>query len=323
MLVLAGEAAESNSPSATKPAPVLAGDSWAEAGRKILRLHFGRLTARAAGVVEDSDTEEVHSMRVAARRMRAAWRVFGDAYEPTVRRRMRADLRDVGHRLGRVRDMDVLLGILDEYMATHEADGLAGLHADWRATRATAHADLVAHLSSSAFARLISEYEEFLAPGATTHLRDTLAAGAEVRVNFPARAWQAYARLVAFSAVVVPSRRTDLATFHQLRIAGKWLRYTLEFARDALGPEAASLISPVVALQDHLGDQHDLDAGRQLAQGYATRVEPAAAEASAIAALSDDFDESIVRFTKHFGGIWKPLAGRRYRARMGRALTRM
>ena len=61
-------------------ADVRSEDAWSEAGRKILGYHFGRVLTRVPGVVAGQDPEEVHAMRVAARRMRAAWRVFGDAY---------------------------------------------------------------------------------------------------------------------------------------------------------------------------------------------------------------------------------------------------
>jgi CHAD domain-containing protein len=48
-----------------------------------------------------------------------------------------------------------------------------------------------------------------------------------------------------------------LVRFHQLRIAFKGLRYTLEFFQEVLGPNAKPLISQVKRLQDHLGDLQD------------------------------------------------------------------
>lgn len=47
-------------------------DAWAEAGRKVLRFHLARMLARVPGVIAGEDPEQVHAMRVAARRMRAA-----------------------------------------------------------------------------------------------------------------------------------------------------------------------------------------------------------------------------------------------------------
>ena len=58
-----------------------ADDPWAEAGRKVLGFHLAKTLARVPGVIAGEDAEDVHAMRVAARRMRAAWRVFGDGFE--------------------------------------------------------------------------------------------------------------------------------------------------------------------------------------------------------------------------------------------------
>ena len=63
-------------------------DPWAEAGRKVLRFHLARMFARVPGVIAGEDPEEVHAMRVAARRARAAWRVFGDGFERGGRARL-------------------------------------------------------------------------------------------------------------------------------------------------------------------------------------------------------------------------------------------
>ena len=61
---------------------VLADDSIAEAGRKVLRFHFARMLLREPGPRLGGDAEELHGMRVATRRQRAAWRIFGDGFRP-------------------------------------------------------------------------------------------------------------------------------------------------------------------------------------------------------------------------------------------------
>ena len=96
--------------SAAPPLDVRADDAWSEAGRKVLGYHFGRVLVRVPGVVAGEDAEEVHAMRVAARRMRAAWRVFGDAYDRRTTRAYLDELRTLGGRLGVVRDLDVRSG---------------------------------------------------------------------------------------------------------------------------------------------------------------------------------------------------------------------
>ncbi|HYC06426.1 MAG TPA: CHAD domain-containing protein, partial [Candidatus Binatia bacterium] len=91
-------------------------DTIAEAGRKVLRFHLARMLAREVGTREGSDPEELHSMRVATRRMRAAWRVFGDGFRPGRTKRHRRELREIAGRLGAVRDLDVLIEAGEGYL---------------------------------------------------------------------------------------------------------------------------------------------------------------------------------------------------------------
>ena len=77
-----------------------------------------------------------------------------------------------------------------------------------------------------------------------------------VRDTAASRIWTAYEQVRGYEPVL---RWADVETLHELRIAGKWLRYTLEFVREALGDDAAPLIARVTALQDHLGLMNDAD----------------------------------------------------------------
>ncbi|MEO7117365.1 MAG: CHAD domain-containing protein, partial [Candidatus Limnocylindrales bacterium] len=92
-----------------------ADDPLAEAGRKVLRLHFLRMLASEPGTRRGDVVEPLHKMRVATRRMRAVWRVFDGAYKPRIEKRSVARLRTVATALGVVRDLDVQL----EALAAH------------------------------------------------------------------------------------------------------------------------------------------------------------------------------------------------------------
>ena len=74
-----------------------------------------RPDARARGRdAAGGDPEELHAMRVATRRQRAAWRVFGASFRGRTSR-YRNGLREIASRLGAVRDLDVLLEAADLY----------------------------------------------------------------------------------------------------------------------------------------------------------------------------------------------------------------
>ena len=58
------------------------------------------------------------------------------------------------------------------------------------------------------------------------------AAPHRVRETAPSRIWAAYEQVRSYEPVL---RWADVPTLHELRIAGKWLRYSLEFVQEPLG----------------------------------------------------------------------------------------
>ena len=67
----------------------------AEAARRTLRRFFDKLLAREDAVLKDEDSEDVHQMRVATRRLRAALQILEGVYEPELIRRYRKGLRRI------------------------------------------------------------------------------------------------------------------------------------------------------------------------------------------------------------------------------------
>ncbi len=310
-------------PAVGRTPDVRADDPWPEAGRKILRFHLARMLARVPGVIAGEDAEEVHAMRVAARRMRAAWRVFGDGFERDAVRRYRGELRDIGARLGAVRDLDVLIEILVTYggqRSARQRAGLEPLRSAWRAEREARRVDLVEALGSERFAQFIGDYQELAeTPGLAARAIPPHAPRL-VRNRMPASIWGTYQAVWAFDDDLGTA---DLATLHQLRIAAKWLRYTLEFVREPLEPEATALIRPVVAVQDHLGTQHDLHVAGLLARELATSTTLSGAQAKSIAKFVDHLDLGVERLGRTFGSTWRPIAASSYRRGLGRAIARL
>ncbi len=144
---------------------VVADDHVAEAGRKVMRFHLARMLDHEPGVREGKVAEDVHKMRVATRRQRAAWRVFGEAYRPGRTKRYRQGLREIARRLGAVRDLDVQLEAADAYRAelpVTEQRALEPLLATWRQHRNDARVLLVRELDSPAHRRWLDDYIDFV-----------------------------------------------------------------------------------------------------------------------------------------------------------------
>ena len=117
----------------------------------------------------------------------------------------------------------------------------------------------------------------------------------------------------------------DVETLHELRIAGKWLRYTLEFVRDALGDDAAPLIARVTALQDHLGLMNDADVAASMARTFL--VEHAGdlsqLENAAIGRYLVNRERDVARLRRGVGPAWRGVAGIGFRRSLGRVVARL
>ena len=229
----------------------------------------------------------------------------------------------IGARLGDVRDLDVLIENLVTYGEQRSARQRAGLQpllAAWRAEREARRVDLVAALGSESFAQFIGDYELFAETPGHAALAVPPHAPGLVRNRMPATIWGAYQAVWAFDGDIGTA---DLATLHELRIAAKWLRYTLEFVREPLEPQATALIRPVVALQDHLGDQHDQHVAALLARAFAASTTLADGQAKAIARFVGDLDRGVERLGRSFGTAWRPIVAPSYRRGLGRAIARL
>jgi len=308
---------------AGKTPGVTADDHVAEAGRKVMRFHLARMLDYEAGTRSGVDPEDLHKMRVATRRQRAAWRVFGASFRAGRTRRYRRGLREIAARLGAVRDLDVQLEAADAYRAdlpTSEQRALEPLLADWRSRREDARVLLLRELDSDDYRRWVDDYRDFVRTEGALVLPVGPVEPHRIRDTAPSRIWAAYEGVRGYEAVL---RWADVQTLHDLRIAGKWLRYTLEFAREALGPEAGLLISRVTALQDHLGLMHDADVAAAMARTFL--VEHAGAlspqESAAIGRYLVDRERTVARQRRGIGGPWRGVAGLRFRRGLGRVIA--
>jgi CHAD domain-containing protein len=302
---------------------VLADDHLAEAGRKVLRFHLARMLAREAGTREGTNAEDLHGMRVATRRQRAAWRVFGEAFRANRTKVHRKRLREVASRLGAVRDLDVLLDAADAYrtdLPAAERRALEPLLGGWRDHRDDARRLLIRELDTDGYRRWIDDYSEFVRHEGLAVLPVTPTGPHRVRDTAGSRILAAYEGVRAYEPVL---RWADVETLHELRIAGKWLRYTMEFVREALGPEASTLIARVTALQDHLGLLNDADVTAHMARSFLVENagELSRPQSAAIARYLVSREKEVARLRRTVGSPWRGVAGVSFRRGLGRTIA--
>ncbi|CAN5473670.1 hypothetical protein BH24CHL9_BH24CHL9_11730 [soil metagenome] len=304
---------------------ISAEDPLAEAGRKVLRMHLARMLSYEAGTRAGADPEDLHKMRVATRRMRAAWRVFEGAYRPRVQRRYVRELRSVARALGEVRDMDVLLEGLDGYLAQLTDPGRAAmgpLRSEWRQQREAARRELLALLDSRPYQDFVEDYLDFTETSRAGELEAGASAPSLVRDTAGSRILAAYERVRAYETVMAWA---DVPTLHVLRIEGKRLRYTLEYFAEVLPVSARTLIADVTAIQDHLGLMNDAHVAATLTRTWldthAHRLPPVSREA--VGLYLDSREAETERLRRTFGPVWRRLTGPGFRRALVLAITQV
>jgi triphosphatase len=259
--------------------PVAVDDSLSvgEVAFRVLRWQFAAMGAHESGTRLGEDPEELHDMRVATRRMRAAIKLFEDTL-PERARWLRGELKWVAVVLGEVRDLDVQIEQLKRWVARADEDGrepLSEVVSAVEERRDAARELLLEALDSERYARFESSFAEMLrrgpagetgpgeGPGVSAVTGEPILAAAPGLLSRPYRKWRK-----AAGRINGTSRPEE---YHDLRKKGKRLRYALEFLSDVYGEEATGgIVKPLKTLQDDLGRHQDLIVAAGLLEQLAT-----------------------------------------------------
>jgi CHAD domain-containing protein len=220
----------------------------------VLRRSFAAVLAHETGTRLGEDVEELHDMRVATRRTRAALSLFEDAL-PVRARHVRMELGWLADALGAVRDLDVQLERLAGWTADvpdDEGFALSDLATLLGRQREEARRALLMSLDSARYERLVAGFTSMLRQGPS---RRSAAARAPAGVVVPDLI---AARHRSATKAARRARRTgEAADFHGTRIRLKRLRYALEFVSEIYERRTAKYLRHVVKLQDALGLMQD------------------------------------------------------------------
>lgn len=238
-------------------------DSMAGLASRIFSYQFSSMLAHEKGTIKGEDIEELHDMRVAVRRMRAASKIFEQYVDFNQLEPHLKELRKTLGVLGEVRDLDVFREKAENYLKTlsaeheHDLDPLFTIISE---KREKARIEMRDYLESDKhnrfkqeFATLLSSPEALTLP--TTNKKHDALPHRVIDV-LPAILYARMADITAYSEWV-EGPYLPIARLHRLRIAAKGIRYTLEFFESVLGEDAKTLIQDFKTLQDHLGNLHD------------------------------------------------------------------
>ncbi len=262
-------------PKVRKNPGVKSTDTMAEAGRKILRFHFAHMLSHEEGTRKGEDIEELHDMRVATRRMRAAFDVFGQYFKPKAVKKHLKRLRTTGRALGSVRDLDVFMEKAQHYLETlpeNERAGLTPLLNAWKQKQTEEREKLVAYLESEKYQQFKQDFNEFTSTPEESAIPISETNPNPNLVNHVVPVL-IYTRLNAVRAheTLIPNAAVE--QLHALRIEFKKLRYALEYFREVLGKETRDVINELKTLQDHLGDLNDSNVACQILSEFIEEAE--------------------------------------------------
>lgn len=246
-----------------RPWPVegIAGEtSVAEAAPKIIAVRLAEVRHYRERALQRTDPEDLHDLRVATRRLRAALRLLGGPLAEAER-----GVKALGDALGRVRDIDVLLGWLHEVRgraAPDELPGIDRLAEDQR--RALPPLEEALRLTDERFQRELLPV--LLAHVGAAGFGKPLG-GRGVRRAVARRLRQVGRRIARLDSA------GDPAGVHAVRIAGKKARYDLELVEAAVGQPATDALARLKRLQELVGEVHDRDVRMALLPERLARVE--------------------------------------------------
>ena len=207
--------------------------------------------------LRDWDEQAVHQSRVATRRLKAGVDLFRPVLSDDARRAFAKVTRRLRRRLGPLRDLDVMLSHLDDLSKNaRHAKAAAWVASRLRRQREVARGQSLEDTSPS---KVLAKVD-----GSWSALRGEILEAAEaidsllvesIHLQLDAFAEQAD-RLVCPPAEAENSAAVP-QDVHQLRIAGKALRYTLEMAKEHGRPLDSRVMRTFKRMQEALGLWHD------------------------------------------------------------------
>ena len=216
--------------------------------RAYLRAQLEAIERHDPAVRVGSDSEDLHKLRVAVRRSRAALREARSLLGDEQGRTLRDELKWLGGRLGPARDLDVLIARLRGEVTELEnpdAASAAKIVAQLEDERAAAQRELLETLDSQ-------RYADVLALLAQVVEAPPVAAGDISLARLTQREYRKLKRQVEALGAAASSD-----SLHRARIQAKRLRYATELSLRVLGKKGEGVVSAAKTFQDVVGAHQD------------------------------------------------------------------
>lgn len=227
----------------------------------------GDAIAEAATLEAAADAEKLHKLRVALRRLRTLIWAYGPMLDSKFGTQQRAIYKFLANAAGNTRDWDILIQLVE---ATGEHDAAES----FKQARAEASQRSLATLSHANVKQVLREaVSEANRELNTAAKRTPLVKFARKRVA------TAQKQLEKRMHTASKASRNDYASFHEVRKAGKKVRYLVEFFGPLIGKKQRKGLKDLKRIQKRFGALNDVVATLDLLQQHrSSPVDGAAAE---------------------------------------------
>jgi len=282
-----------------------------------LRRLLGAWRRHEPGARLGEDPEELHQLRVTARRIDAVLGLFRRQL-PTALVRARKPTKAVLRSLGAARDLDVQLSELADYCARlpqEERGAAEPLRALLGSERTRARARMVRGLDSEATRRWL----EIL-----THATSSDPGGANgadpALIVMPERVRRRFRKLRKSVRRLRP--KSSMEEYHLVRRRAKQLRYATECGAIAFGKPADDLLRALRRLQDRLGEHQDACMAQERLAAIATDPVSGLPPSTLflMGRLAEHYAQVTTETRRTLTRTWRKVRGKRWkalRARLG------
>lgn len=230
-------------------------------GAEVILKHLNALEQEIEGARLAEDTECIHRMRVATRRLRNALSLFADCFSQKKAANWQNSIKKITRSLGQARDMDVQLIVLEGIFAQlperRYRPGIRRILVRLRQRRQKLQHRVINALEELEKSGIIFQMRERLnalagfAPEPTNSYSHELYQRAQLAIT------QKLDELLSYEPYIFdPSKIEEL---HAMRISAKRLRYTLEVFAPLYSSNLRRPIQAVRQIQEILGIIHDCD----------------------------------------------------------------
>jgi len=225
------------------------------------------------GIINDTDPGFLHDFRVSVRRTRSALGQIKNILDKEIVKQAKKDFTYLGQSTNRLRDIDVFLLKEDQYkkmLLGKKRDYLNPFFEDLKCKRKSENTAVVEILKSKKYKQIIDEWEFYL--NTTINNENQTVKGEKPIINVARKViCKRIMKVLEFGKnLLITSSDEQL---HRLRIAGKKLRYLLEFFYSLFSQvEMKLLIKKLKKLQDDLGDYHDLTVQQEMLEKFKEQI---------------------------------------------------